>query len=261
MAQIKKKKWKTRQKAAGQLVAKRRKAQGMVEPQPIIMNTYVSYPGAITVPVDNLAALPLPLYKCSNDGWQCRNVDVYAKLFEEERNPLYALRVLDESYRAEVYPPLYVLKFLAESVQRYMDSDGQKSLDKCLGLRGAKTVVADVRLADGRVSVCLDLITWKKMFGKPYSAVWPVIEQHHGAVKSVLRYFLKGERPEWQQAKLLAKKVWNILEERRIGGKDPHFRRDFISKYPLALLEKYPKIFGPEILFDHKDFPQTRGRI
>lgn len=261
MAQVNKRKGKARQREAGQAVAKRHKTLVRADHQPSQEKVYIKYPDApLMVSWDDLAALS-PLYKCAlRDGPEYLMMDVYSERFEEEGKPLDALHILSMAHFGGVYPPLHVLKFLAEGVQLYLESAGHKSLEQCFGLGAAKRVFGVIRDEERRWALCLDLIVWKKIFHKPTTALGPVVARQYNEVASVARYFKTGERKEWRQARRQAEATWENFGESWMRGENPNFRRNFISKYPLALLKEYPQIFGHEILFHHKDVPRARSR-
>lgn len=58
----------------------------------------------------------------------------YNSLFEETNQPLMALHVFVLAAKLGIYPPLPVIGYLASGVHNYLEAEGEKKLDDCLGL-------------------------------------------------------------------------------------------------------------------------------
>ena len=54
--------------------------------------------------------------------------------FEDTHQPLNALQVFVRSGKLEIYPPLPVIGYLERGIHEYLEAEGKKRLDECLGL-------------------------------------------------------------------------------------------------------------------------------
>lgn len=57
--------------------------------------------------------------------------------FECEGNPIDAFEAFIRSVEGGVYPPMNVLRWVADALRQHLASEGTKALDKCFGTKGA----------------------------------------------------------------------------------------------------------------------------
>lgn len=56
--------------------------------------------------------------------------------FECDGNPIHAFEAFVRSIESGIYPPMDVLRWMADSLQQHLASEGTKDLDKCFGTKG-----------------------------------------------------------------------------------------------------------------------------
>jgi hypothetical protein len=154
--------------------------------------------------------------------------------FEKSKNPILAIEAFLISLKAGIYPPLWVLDFLQEKLQKHHDRQGMRSLDDIFKM--SKKIFKNFVLEQRNEKLCMEIFRIQTFFKlTDAEATERVHIRHEMEFKNESKF--KIDRIQYEY-------LFDLYRKRYKKMFAPF--REFIKSTDQKIREEYRKIYLPE---------------
>jgi hypothetical protein len=232
--------------------ARKPKAKSSPEPGQTIpvYDIQVGYPAAFNIPKENIPQQPNTYRDSQEKEFLFLNISTW--FFEVNHDPLYAIEALTHAHRTGVYPPISVLRWLAEGFGQYLAQRGEVSLDQCLLKHSPgkpRNGFYQRGLNERNFKICFDIVNWKALKAREswtihLDTIFRIVAKAHGVGWETVK---KGYySPAWASNRKFCEEIY--------GKNTTTCAATFVSAFPYAIFDELKSEVDDSIHSLHRDY-------